>query len=117
MISTGTKALQEQLFFRDIPFLERVLERALRVCYMKGRSNYACRQKIYDAEGAPVLSGLEEVADFQIIQEWEKTNRIRGSGGDPHASRRQHGLGEDRCAVGAVRGIEVSRSMSDASSR
>src|SRR5208282_5186279 len=50
VISTGTKALQEQLFFRDIPFLERVLERPLRVCYMKGRSNYACREKIYDAD-------------------------------------------------------------------
>src|ERR1017187_2163005 len=73
VVSTGTKALQEQLFFRDIPFLERVFDRPLRVCYMKGRSNYACRQKIYDAENSPVLSGFEEVADFQIIQDWEKT--------------------------------------------
>jgi ATP-dependent DNA helicase DinG len=72
VVSTGTKALQEQLFFRDIPFLEKVVGRPLRVCYMKGRSNYACRQKIYEAEGSPVLSGLEEVADFNIIQEWEK---------------------------------------------
>ena len=72
VISTGTKALQEQLFFRDIPFLESVLERELRVCYMKGRSNYACRQKIYEAEGSPLLTGLQEVTDFQIIQEWEK---------------------------------------------
>src|SRR5580700_2704149 len=72
-ISTGTKALQEQLFFRDIPFLERVFDRPLRVCYMKGRSNYACRQKIYEAENSPVLTGLEEFADFQIIRDWEKT--------------------------------------------
>src|SRR3984957_18467044 len=76
VISTGTKALQEQLFFRDIPCLEKVFERPLRVCYMKGRSNYACRQKIYEAEGTPVLTGLEEVADFQIIQAWEKTTEI-----------------------------------------
>src|SRR3954469_2233523 len=76
VISTNTKALQEQLFFRDIPFLEKVFGRPLRVCYMKGRSNYACRQKIYDAEGTPVLSGLEEVADFQIIQDWEKTTEL-----------------------------------------
>ena len=76
VISTGTKALQEQLYFRDIPFLERVVGRPLRVCYMKGRSNYACRQKIYEAEGSPVLTGLEEVADFQIIQNWEKTTEI-----------------------------------------
>lgn len=72
VISTGTKALQEQLYFRDIPFLERVLDRPLRVCYMKGRSNYACRQKIYDAADSPVLNGMEEVVDFQIISDWEK---------------------------------------------
>ena len=73
VISTGTKALQEQLYFRDVPFLEKAIGRPLRVCYMKGRSNYACRQKIHEAAASPVLSGLEEVADFQIIQEWEKT--------------------------------------------
>jgi len=71
VISTGTKNLQEQLFFKDIPFLEKHLG-PLRACYMKGRGNYACRQKIYDAEKEPVLEGLEEVADFQIIREWEK---------------------------------------------
>ena len=43
---------------------------------MKGRSNYACRQKIYEAEVSPALSGLEEVADFQIIQDWEKTTEV-----------------------------------------
>jgi len=72
VISTGTKNLQEQLFFKDIPFLQQHFAQPLRVCYMKGRNNYACRQKIYDAETEPMLSGLEEVADFQIIREWEK---------------------------------------------
>src|SRR5688572_14142783 len=62
VISTGTKNLQEQLFYKDIPFLEQHLGVPLRACYMKGRSNYACRQKIYEAEKMPVLSGLEEVA-------------------------------------------------------
>ncbi len=71
VISTGTKNLQEQLFFKDIPFLEKHLG-PLRACYMKGRANYACRQKIYDAEKEPVLDGLEEVADFRIIRDWEK---------------------------------------------
>ena len=56
VISTGTKNLQEQLFFKDIPFLEKHLG-PLRACYMKGRANYACRQKIYDAEKEPVLDG------------------------------------------------------------
>jgi ATP-dependent DNA helicase DinG len=76
VVSTGTKNLQEQLFFKDVPFLQRHFPRPLRVCYMKGRGNYACRQKIYDAEKQPVLAGLEEVADFQAILEWEKTTQI-----------------------------------------
>ena len=73
VVSTGTKNLQEQLFYKDIPFLQQHFERPLQVCYMKGRANFACRQKIYDADREPMLSGLEEVADFQIIREWEKT--------------------------------------------
>ncbi len=73
VVSTQTKNLQEQLFHKDIPFLQQHFGRPLRVAYMKGRSNYACRQKIYDAEKEPILAGLEEVADFQLIREWEKT--------------------------------------------
>ena len=73
VVSTGTKNLQEQLFFKDIPFLQQHFERPLQVCYMKGRANFACRQKIYDADREPILTGLEEIADFQIIREWEKT--------------------------------------------
>ena len=73
VISTGTKNLQEQLFYKDIPFLQKHLSSPIAVCYMKGRGNFACRQKIYDAEKSPVLSGMEEVADFEIIREWEKT--------------------------------------------
>ena len=76
VVSTGTKNLQEQLFFKDVPFLQKHFARPLKVSYMKGRNNYACRQKIYDADKEPVLSGLEEVADFQIIREWEKTTEF-----------------------------------------
>src|SRR5437899_6791649 len=75
VVSTGTKNLQEQLFYKDIPFLQKHFPRPLQVCYMKGRANFACRQKIYDAEREPILSGLEEIADFQIIREWEKTTK------------------------------------------
>ncbi len=76
VVSTGTKNLQEQLFFKDVPFLQQHFTRELKVCYMKGRNNYACRQKIYDSENAPVLNGLEEVADFEIIRNWEKTTEF-----------------------------------------
>jgi ATP-dependent DNA helicase DinG len=76
IVSTGTKNLQEQLFFKDIPFLQKHFPRPLQVCYMKGRGNYACRQKIYDADKEAVLTGFEEIADFQIILQWEKTSNF-----------------------------------------
>ena len=71
IISTGTKALQDQLFFRDIPFLESLLGE-LRVCYMKGRANYLCRHKLVTLTQHPILSGLEEIDQFHQISEWEK---------------------------------------------
>jgi ATP-dependent DNA helicase DinG len=71
VISTGTKNLQEQLFFKDIPFLESLLG-PLRVTYMKGRNNYLCRQKLYDLTNQPVLSGLEEIEQYRQIAEWEQ---------------------------------------------
>jgi ATP-dependent DNA helicase DinG len=71
VVSTGTKTLQEQLYYKDIPFLEKHFERPLRVAYMKGRSNYLCRQKLYDAENKPLLTGLVEIEDFKMIREWE----------------------------------------------
>lgn len=79
IISTGTKNLQEQLFNKDIPFLEQALfpngEAKLSVCYMKGRSNYLCRKKLYDLTGQPVLSGLDEIEHYGAIAAWEKTTQ------------------------------------------
>jgi ATP-dependent DNA helicase DinG len=84
IISTGTKNLQEQIFYKDIPFLEQALfgepasgdessNRRLSVCYMKGRNNYLCRKKLYDLTDQLVLSGLEEIEQYRAIAAWEKT--------------------------------------------
>ena len=72
IISTGTKNLQEQLFFKDVPFLESVLG-PLKVCTMKGRGNYLCRHKLYALRDAPLLTGLDEIGQFHAIAAWEKT--------------------------------------------
>ncbi len=92
IISTGTKNLQEQLFYKDVPFLEQALygggeqrvsrsarndkqsEGRLSVCYMKGRNNYLCRKKLYDLTDQPVLSGLEEIEQYRAIAAWEKAS-------------------------------------------
>src|SRR5258705_1141289 len=71
IISTGTKNLQEQLYFKDVPFLESILG-PLKVCYMKGRANYLCKHKLYALRGNPLLNGLEEIDQFHHIAEWER---------------------------------------------
>lgn len=99
IISTGTKNLQEQLFHKDIPFLEQTLfpegNRKLSVCYMKGRNNYLCRKKLYDLTGQPLLSGLEEIEQYRAIAAWEQTTQS-GDGAElaslPEASALWHKL-------------------------
>src|ERR1700738_1322246 len=71
IVSTGTKALQDQLYFRDIPFLESLLG-DLRVCMMKGRANYLCRHKLIALRNQPILNGLEEIDQYRQIAEWEQ---------------------------------------------
>ncbi|HEY7728144.1 MAG TPA: ATP-dependent DNA helicase, partial [Candidatus Eisenbacteria bacterium] len=45
VISTHTKALQQQLLARDVPLALRVVGRPLRVAVLKGRQNYLCRRR------------------------------------------------------------------------
>ena len=66
IVSTGTKALQDQLYFRDVPFLETLVGE-LRVCYMKGRANYLCRHKLTALRDQPILTGLEEIDQYRQI--------------------------------------------------
>ena len=72
IISTGTRNLQEQIFFKDIPFLESLLG-PLKVSYMKGRGNYLCRQKLYALRDQPILTGIDLVDQFNTIRDWEQT--------------------------------------------
>jgi ATP-dependent DNA helicase DinG len=94
IVSTGTKALQDQLYFRDVPFLETLLG-PLRVCYMKGRANYLCRHKLVALRNQPILSGLEEIDQYRQIAEWEQTTETGDRaelGGLPEASALWHKL-------------------------
>ena len=94
IVSTGTKALQDQLYFRDVPFLETLLG-SLRVCYMKGRANYLCRHKLVALRNQPILSGLEEIDQYRQIAEWEQATETGDRaelGGLPEASALWHKL-------------------------
>src|SRR5213595_1036170 len=69
LVSTGTKTLQDQIFYKDIPLLERVMGRPIQAAYLKGRNNYLCRLKLetLHVEG---LFGLRELRNFQSVLDW-----------------------------------------------
>jgi ATP-dependent DNA helicase DinG len=73
IVSTATKNLQEQLFFRDIPFLEKALGRKLSVCYMKGRSNYLCWNRLEEIEGEAYLFSPHDPEYLKMIKKWAQT--------------------------------------------
>jgi ATP-dependent DNA helicase DinG len=72
VISTATKSLQEQLFQKDVPFLQKHFAPNLKVALMKGRANFLCRQKVHQMEGQSVLKGIDEIDWFAQIKDWGK---------------------------------------------
>ncbi|OCQ21991.1 ATP-dependent helicase [Pseudoalteromonas luteoviolacea] len=46
VISTGSKALQEQLYHRDLPSLVKALQKGKKTALLKGRANYLCTYRL-----------------------------------------------------------------------
>jgi ATP-dependent DNA helicase DinG len=64
VISTATKSLQEQLFQKDVPFLQKHFAPNLKAALMKGRANFLCRQKMNQMDGQARLKGIDEIDWF-----------------------------------------------------
>jgi ATP-dependent DNA helicase DinG len=72
VISTATKSLQEQLYQKDVPFLQKHFAPNLKVAVMKGRSNFLCLSKVHAMADQPMLRGMDEVDAFRQIKDWAK---------------------------------------------
>ena len=69
LISTGTKNLQEQIYFKDIPVLREALGVPFKAAYMKGRANYACLHRLDQLRSSPAAPH-----DFiSMMDEWIRT--------------------------------------------
>lgn len=70
IISTGTKNLQDQLFFKDIPLLKKILPVPIHVVLLKGRANYLCKQRLErNVEDGRFIS-RQWVSQLHLIQQW-----------------------------------------------
>jgi ATP-dependent DNA helicase DinG len=72
VVSTGTKNLQEQLFFKDIPLLERALGRSISAAYMKGRDNYLCIKRLREMQAEPALHGGDDPDLLSRVAAWSE---------------------------------------------
>ena len=69
IVSTGTKNLQEQIYFKDIPALRDALGIPFTATYMKGRANYLCLHKLGHLTDGVVNRAAHDVF-LPIIREW-----------------------------------------------
>ena len=75
IISTGTKALQDQLFHRDLPRVKKALAAPAHAALLKGRANYLCKFRMEQAKGESFAS-RDTVQHFQRVLQWAgKTQR------------------------------------------
>ena len=70
IVSTGTKTLQDQLYFRDLPLVIDALDIPRRTALLKGRANYLCLHRLGLARTEGRLPSREAVAELEQVREW-----------------------------------------------
>jgi ATP-dependent DNA helicase DinG len=72
LVSTGTKNLQEQIFFKDLPVLREALGVPFTATCMKGRGNYLCLHRFDAFRESPAIRSRDEAAQLRILEEWSQ---------------------------------------------
>jgi ATP-dependent DNA helicase DinG len=70
IISTGTKTLQDQLYFRDLPLVKKALGSTLKTALLKGRANYLCLYRMEQARKEGRLPSRESIGELEAIRQW-----------------------------------------------
>ncbi|HLM48790.1 MAG TPA: ATP-dependent DNA helicase, partial [Myxococcaceae bacterium] len=70
VVSTATKTLQEQIFFKDLPLLRERMGLSFEAVYLKGRSNYLCLHRYAAFSKDPQFSSREETRYWKHLQTW-----------------------------------------------
>ena len=76
LVSTGTKNLQEQLYFKDLPLLRGALNIPFKATYMKGRSNYLCLHRFEATCEDPTPRPTADHVYLTILKEWAQQTEI-----------------------------------------
>lgn len=77
VVSTHTIALQEQLIYKDVPIIAKLLGIDLRAAIAKGRQNYLCRHRLQACtnDALDFLPDLDMMPEVAKISKWAETTR------------------------------------------
>ena len=75
LVSTATKALQDQLFSRDIPRLLALLNLPVRMALLKGRGSYLCLHRMGQARHSETVRLPGHARDLAHVEQWAQTTR------------------------------------------
>jgi len=75
VLSTGTRNLQDQLYFRDIPQVRQTLASSKRVALLKGRSNYLCHYRLHQLEQGERLLSREDLPALPLLSAFKNETR------------------------------------------
>ena len=75
VISTGTKTLQDQLFFRDLPLVLRALDVSADIALLKGRANYLCIHRLEQSRREGQYPTREAIGELEAVQAWAGKTR------------------------------------------
>jgi ATP-dependent DNA helicase DinG len=75
VISTGTKNLQEQIFFKDIPFVRKRVFPKLKAALLKGRGNFVCHTRLHRFVRQPFLQVTDDSDTLQSVVDWYQRTR------------------------------------------
>jgi ATP-dependent DNA helicase DinG len=75
IVSTGTKALQDQLYFRDLPRVRSVLGARLKMALLKGRSNYLCLYRLDQTVREGATFDRTQASQLAAIRSWSARTR------------------------------------------
>ncbi|MEM1411349.1 MAG: ATP-dependent DNA helicase, partial [Pseudomonadota bacterium] len=70
IISTGTKTLQDQLYFRDLPLVIDALGVSVDIALLKGRTNYLCLHRLDQARREGKFPTREAIGELEAVQSW-----------------------------------------------
>ncbi len=70
VVATGTKALMDQIYGKDVPFLNNVLAESFTAVLLKGRSNYLCLTRLKEARVKISSLNDEDRAILTRVRKW-----------------------------------------------